>query len=226
MDIPLKTENLTKISIKLGGGKDRTAVDGLDIEVSEGTIFGFLGPNGAGKTTTIKMVLDFLKPNQRPRACLREHPFGRKPRLARTSAFFPEQPYFHKFLKPVEIVSAHARLAGMGDSELGKRVGSAMERAGISGYADTPISKLSKGLAQRVGHRPAIVADPKVYSMNPQSRTRSQSAGTPPGDLLIELRNEGTTVFLSSHLLSEIENLCDVVAVFKTGKAGGMRAAG
>ncbi len=162
------------------------------------------------------MVLDFLKPTS-GRAMVFGLP-SEKSAARENIGFLPEQPYFHKFLKPIEVVSAHARLAGLARSEVGKRVCSAMERAGISEYADTPISKLSKGLAQRVGIAQAIVADPKLLILDEPTSGLDPIGRRHMRDLLIDLRNEGTTVFLSSHLLSEIENLCDVVAVLKKGK--------
>jgi ABC-2 type transport system ATP-binding protein len=132
--------------------------------------------------------------------------------------FLPEQPYFHKFLTPKEIISTHAALAGVPRHEIRRRTNSAIERAGIAEYADTRIAKLSKGLTQRVGIAQAIVANPQLLVLDEPTSGLDPIGRRHMRDLLIELRNEGKTVFLSSHLLSEIENLCDIVAVLKAGK--------
>ena len=150
METPLSTENLTKVySLGRKNGK-RTAVDRLNIEVPDGVVFGFLGPNGAGKTTTIKMLLDFVRPTSGSATVL-----GRPTTDASTRAlvgYLPEQPYFHKFLKPIEVLSIHAALAEVPRRDIRDRTLRCLERVGIAEYADTPISKLSKGLTQRGRH--------------------------------------------------------------------------
>lgn len=216
MEFPLRTEELTKI-YNLGPKKGKkTAVDSLSIEVQPGTIFGFLGPNGAGKTTTIKMVLDFVHPCS-GKALV----FGNPTTSASTRklvGYLPEQPYFHKFLKPIEIVSMHAALAGVKHSEIQGRSMRALERARIAEYSHTPISKLSKGLTQRVGIAQAIVGDPQLLIMDEPTSGLDPIGRRHVRDLILELKAEGKTVFLSSHLLSEIENVCDTVAVLRSGK--------
>lgn len=216
MGISLKTEDLTKI-YNLGKNKGtRTALDSLSIEVPDGAIFGFLGPNGAGKTTTIKTVLDFLRPT-RGSATI----YGKPATNASTRqmvGYLPEQPYFHKFMKPIEVLSMHAALSGVEKSKIKKQSMLALERAGIAEYSHTPISKLSKGLAQRVGIAQAIVGDPKLLIMDEPNSGLDPIGRRQTRDLLLELKNEGKTIFLSSHILGEIENICDVVAVLRRGK--------
>jgi len=215
MDHPIQTENLRKV-YKLGRRKGtRTAVDGLSIEVPEGIVFGFLGPNGAGKTTTIKMLLDFMRPTSGSAAI-----FGRPTTEASTRklvGYLPEQPYFHKFLRPIEVVSMHAALAGVDRREIRRRALSALEQTGIAEYADTPIGKLSKGLTQRVGIAQAIVGEPKLLILDEPTSGLDPIGRRHARDLILELRNEGKTIFLSSHLLSEVESTCDTIAVLKRG---------
>lgn len=216
MEPSLRTIDLTRV-YKLGRRKGvRTAVDSLSIEVPEGAVFGFLGPNGAGKTTTIKMLLDFVRPT-RGSATI----FGRPTTDVSTRAlvgYLPEQPYFHRFLRPIEVVSMHAALAGVERRSIRGRAMSCLERVGIAEYADTPIGKLSKGLTQRVGIAQAIVGDPKLLILDEPTSGLDPIGRRHTRDLLMELRNEGKTIFLSSHLLSEVENTCDVVAVLKDGR--------
>ncbi len=215
MTSPLQTDSLVK-EYRMTKGRTKTAVGGLSIEVPEGAIFGFLGPNGAGKTTTIKMVLDFLRPTSGSATI-----FGQPTTDAKARAiigYLPEQPYFRKFLKPVEVLSMHANLAGVDRRDVRRKAVECLERAGIADYSDTPISKLSKGLTQRVGIAQALVGDPKLLILDEPTSGLDPIGRHHTRDLLVELRNEGRTVFLSSHLLSEVESLCDVVAVLKDGQ--------
>ncbi|MCX8053353.1 MAG: ABC transporter ATP-binding protein [Armatimonadetes bacterium] len=215
MNLPIQIENLTK-TYKLPRGRKKTAVDSLSIEVPEGVIFGFLGPNGAGKTTTIKIILDFLKPTSG-----NVRVFGRlttDPLTRRLVGYLPEQPYFHKFLKPIELLSMHAALAGLSSREARRAAEAALDMTGIADYAETPIAKLSKGLTQRVGIAQALVGNPKLLILDEPTSGLDPIGRRHTRNLLIRLRDEGRTVFLSSHLLGEVENLCDVVAVLRAGK--------
>jgi ABC-2 type transport system ATP-binding protein len=213
---PIRAQDLTKIYNPGNKSRTKTAVESLEIEVPEGAVFGFLGPNGAGKTTTIKMVLDFVRPTRGSISI-----FGKPtndPVTRSLIGYLPEQPYFHKFLKPVEVLTMHAGLAGIDRHTSTKRAMVCLERAGIAEYAKTPISNLSKGLMQRVGLAQAIVGDPQLLILDEPTSGLDPIGRRCVRDLLIELRNEGKTIFLSSHLLSEIENVCDIVAVMKQGK--------
>lgn len=212
---PILTEDLKKV-YALGKRKGtRIAVDGLSIEVPEGVVFGFLGPNGAGKTTTIKMILDFVHPTSGSATI-----FGKSTTEASTRklvGYLPEQPYFHKFLRPIEVVSMHATLAGVERRTVRAKAMKALERTGIAEYADTPIGKLSKGLTQRVGIAQAIVGDPRLLILDEPTSGLDPIGRRHTRDLILDLRREGKTVFLSSHLLSEVESTCDTVAVLKRG---------
>lgn len=214
VSIPLVTHCLSKV-YRTGKNQTRIAVNNLSIEVPEGVIFGFLGPNGAGKTTTIKMILDFIRPTSGTVAVFDKPTTDSSTR--KLIGYLPEQPYFHKFLKPIELLSMHAALAGVDRSEINTRAMKALERAGIAEYAGVPISKLSKGLTQRVGIAQALVNDARLLILDEPTSGLDPIGRRHTRDLLMQLRSEGRTVFLSSHLLSEIENLCDVVAVLKKG---------
>lgn len=216
MNQSLVTQDLTKV-YKLGAKKTpKIALDSLSIEVPQGVIFGFLGPNGAGKTTTIKLILDFMRPTRGSATV-----FGSPTSNTRTReliGYLPEQPYFHRFLKPIEVVSMHAGLAGVDRHKIRERSRTALERVGIAEYSDTPIAKLSKGLTQRVGIAQAIVGEPKLLILDEPTSGLDPIGRRHTRDLLLELRNEGKTIFLSSHLLSEVENICDIVAVLRRGR--------
>lgn len=215
MNAPLVIDKLVK-TYKLNRGRTKTAVDTLSMEVPEGIIFGFLGPNGAGKTTTIKAILNFIRPTS-GRAFIFGMP-SEEPKARESVGYLPEQPYFHKFLTPLEVLRMHAALAGVPRHEIGRRAIDCLERSGIADYAETRISKLSKGLTQRVGIAQALVGGPRLLILDEPTSGLDPIGRRHVRDLLVELRDEGVTVFLSSHLLSEVESLCDVVAVLKAGK--------
>lgn len=216
MSAPLSTSELTKVYTLSKKKGSKTALDGLSIEVPEGMIFGFLGPNGAGKTTTIKLLLDFMRPTKGS-AMIMGRPTT-SPATRKLVGYLPEQPYFHRFLKPMEVLCMHASLAGVEKREITKRAQNALERAGIAEYSDTPIAKLSKGLTQRVGIAQALVGDPKLLILDEPTSGLDPIGRRHTKELLVQLKNEGKTIFLSSHVLSEIENVCDTVAVLKSGK--------
>jgi ABC-2 type transport system ATP-binding protein len=211
---PIQTKSLTK-SYKLPDKKTRLAVDSLSIEVAEGTAFGFLGPNGAGKTTTIKMILNFLEPTSGEVRLFDLH--ASDPKSRKDIGYLPEQPYFPKFLKPIEVVSLHAQLSGFSGKQAEKLAMEAIELAGISEYTKTPISKLSKGLTQRVGIAQALVSRPKLLILDEPTSGLDPIGRRHTRDLLAHLKSEGVTIFLSSHVLSEIEDICDTVAIMKRG---------
>lgn len=212
---PIEIASFSKI-YNIAKGKKKTAVNNLSLEVPEGIIFGFLGPNGAGKTTTIKSILDFIQPSE---GCINIYGIHSSEPKARTHiGYLPEQLYFHKFLKPIELVSLHARLAGYSKSESIRLADEAIEKAGIAEYRDIVISKLSKGLTQRVGLAQAIVGSPKLLILDEPTSGLDPIGRKHTRELLLSLKEEGATIFLSSHILSEIENVCDIVAVMKRGE--------
>ncbi|MGQ9456094.1 MAG: ABC transporter ATP-binding protein [Armatimonadota bacterium] len=214
MTIPIRTENLSKV-YRLPSGRVKKALNSLNIEVPEGVIFGFLGPNGAGKTTTIKILLDFLHPTHGSATI-----FGlpsSEPDARKLVGYLPEQPYFHKFIKPIELLVAHAVLAGIPRSQAHRAAVKSLEMVEIMEYASIPISKLSKGLTQRVGIAQALVGDPMLLILDEPTSGLDPIGRRHTRDLLLKLKEEGRTVFLSSHLLSELENLCDIVAIIRDG---------
>lgn len=212
---PIQTESLSKL-YRLPDKTTRLAVDALSIEVAEGTTFGFLGPNGAGKTTTIKMILNFLESTS---GTVRLFNLPASDHNSRKDiGYLPEHPYFPKFLKPIEVVRLHSQLSGFSGKQAETLSWEAIELAGITEYAKTPISKLSKGLTQRVGIAQALVSKPKLLVLDEPTSGLDPIGRRHTRDLLVHLKSNGVTIFLSSHILSEIENICDVVAILKCGQ--------
>ena len=195
----------------------RVAVDDLTLGVPQGGLFGFLGPNGAGKTTTIKMLLGFIPPTT-GEAWLFDSPWAMTARASRVG-YLPEQPYFPKFLSALEVVRAHAGLSGLtGGTRAKERVEGCLRQVGMWENRHMVLSKCSKGMTQRVGLASALVGDPDLLIMDEPSSGLDPVGRKELRALLTTLKNEGKTIFLSSHLLSEMESVCDRVGVMARGK--------
>lgn len=206
---------LTKI-YKLPKRKTKMALDSLSLEIKQGEIFGFLGPNGAGKTTTIKTILGFMAPTSGYAEILGVRCDDPKARIH--VGYLPEQPYFYKFMSPVEIVSMHAGLIGMRGRDVNSKVMEVIDLVGLNEQARVPVSKLSKGQVQRVGIAQALIGDPKILILDEPSSGLDPLGRRQVRDVLVKQRSQGRTIFLSSHHLSEIETVCDRVAVLARGQ--------
>jgi ABC-2 type transport system ATP-binding protein len=215
MPAAIETSKLTKV-YKLAHGGGKTAVDALDLTVNPGEIFGFLGPNGAGKTSTIKMLLGFICPSSGG-ANLLGRPID-DPQARSEVGYLPEQPYFHKFMSPREIIATHAALVGVPRRERRTHVDEIIENLGLKELARTPVANMSKGQVQRVGIGQALVGNPKLLILDEPASGLDPLGRYQMRDLLLKQRGQGRTIFLSSHLLSEIETVCDRVAVLSHGK--------
>lgn len=212
--IAIQVSELTKV-YKLPKGKKKTALESLSLQIKQGEIFGFLGPNGAGKTTTIKTLLGFIAPTS-GKAEILGIPCD-NPRARISVGYLPEQPYFYKFMTPVEIVTMHAGLVGIPRREQNSQVMEVIDMVGLVEQARIPVSKLSKGQVQRIGIAQALVGDPKILILDEPASGLDPLGRRQVRDILAEQKSRGRTVFLSSHLLSEIETICDRVAVLARG---------
>jgi len=192
------------------------AVSDLSLRVGEGEIFGFLGPNGAGKTTSIKMLLALVEPTSGTGRVL-DAPLGDRAARARIG-FLPEHFRFHETLTATELLRFHGRLYGLRGVSLDARVDRLLTRVDLVDAADRPLRGYSKGMLQRVGLAQALLNDPRLVFLDEPT-----SGLDPLGRLLVrsiidELRADGATVFLNSHLLGEVEATCDRVAFVKRGR--------
>ena len=194
----------------------RIAVNALTLDVPAGGLFGFLGPNGAGKTTTIKMLLGFL-PATSGEAWLFGKPVSEVSARQKVG-YLPEQPYFPKFLSAIEVVSAHAGLSGLCGKRAKDQTEAALKQVGMWDNRHMVLSKCSKGMTQRVGVASALVGSPDLLIMDEPSSGLDPVGRKELRELLTSLKNEGKTIFLSSHLLSEMEPVCDRVGVMAKGK--------
>jgi len=194
----------------------RVALNDLTLSVDGGQIFGFLGPNGAGKTTTIKMLLGFIRPTSGDAWLFGKHITDDNSR--EKVGYVPEQPYFPKFLTALETVRAHGVLSNLSGREAAIRADKALEQVNLFDFRYSPLSKLSKGQTQRVALASALIGDPTLLILDEPSSGLDPVGRKELRDLLQQLKTQGKTIFLSSHLLSEMESVCDQVGVLALGK--------
>jgi ABC-2 type transport system ATP-binding protein len=193
-----------------------TAVDGVSLEVTPGEIHGFLGPNGAGKTTSIKMLLALVTPGGGTGTVLGA-PLGDRATRARIG-FLPEHFRFHDCLTARELLRFHGRLYGMRGLHLEARIDELLVRIDLVDAADRPIRGFSKGMLQRTGLAQALLNDPALVFLDEPTSGLDPLGRLMVRDIIADLRARGTTVFLNSHLLGEVEATCDRVAFVKQGR--------
>jgi len=192
------------------------AVRGISLQVRAGEIFGLLGPNGAGKTTTIKMLMGLVHPT-RGSGTLLGAPLGNRAARARLG-FLPEHPYFYEHLKPMEFLDFYGRLFQMTARERKQRSEALIDRVGLSGAINRPLRKFSKGMIQRIGIAQALINQPDLVVLDEPMSGLDPMGRKDVRDIIFELRDRGATVFLSSHILQDVEMICDRVAIMVEGK--------
>ena len=212
----IRVESLHK-EFRLGLMRRRVlAVRGVSFEVERGDIFGFLGPNGAGKTTTIKMLTGLIAPTGGAATI-----FGARvpsPESMKRVGFLPENPYIYPYLSPTEFVELCARLSGLSSRAARDRSRTVLDQVGVLYAADRPVRKLSKGMLQRTGLAAALVADPELLILDEPMSGLDPVGRKDVRDLIFEERRRGRTIFFSTHILSDVETLCDRVTILRRGE--------
>ncbi len=216
MESAIKIEGLTKEYLNKTTGQMVRAVDDLHLEVYRGEIFGFLGPNGAGKTTTIKMLLGLIFPTKGD-AWIFGKPIG-DVSIKRQIAYLPESPYFYEYLTGRQVLDFYARLFGVPAGERKKKVDTLLDMVGLSRDGDKTLRNYSKGMLQRIGIAQALINDPELLFLDEPTSGLDPMARIEIRDLIIRLKQQGKTVFLSSHQLLEVELICDRVSILNRGK--------
>ena len=195
---------------------EHAAVKGLTLQVSQGEVFGFLGPNGAGKTTSMKMLLGLVTPTS-GKASLLGAPIGDRVTLARVG-FLPEHFRFQEWLTADEFLQLHGELLGMDKPSLKQRKDELLERVGLSAFRNKLLRTFSKGMLQRIGLAQSLLNHPALVFLDEPTSGLDPVGRRLVRDVIHDLRQEGTCVFLNSHLLSEIEVTCDRVAFIRHGE--------
>jgi ABC-2 type transport system ATP-binding protein len=192
------------------------AVRSVSFAVSEKDIFGFLGPNGAGKTTTIKMLTGLIAPTA-GEATVFGQPIP-SPSAMKRIGFLPENPYVYPFLTPTEFVEMCARLSGLSGRAARAQTRSVLKLVGIAYAADRPVRRLSKGMLQRTGLAAALVADPDLLVLDEPMSGLDPVGRKEVRDLILDERSKGRTIFFSTHILNDVETLCDRVTILRKGE--------
>lgn len=196
--------------------KGRVALRGLDLAVEEGEIFGYVGPNGAGKTTTIKCLVGLVRPTSGKASILGKPVESVESR--KSLGFLPEEPYFYEYLTGTETMEFYARLSGLRGEEAKKRTGEVLELVGLSQAAEERVRGYSRGMRQRLGLASAIVHNPRVVILDEPMGGLDPAGRKEVRDLMASLRDSGATVFLSTHIISDVEALCDRVGMLSAGR--------
>ncbi|MCB0075832.1 MAG: ABC transporter ATP-binding protein [Anaerolineales bacterium] len=195
---------------------NKVAVEDLSLTVEAGEVFGFLGPNGAGKSTTIKMLLGLVYPTSGS-ATLLGKPLG-DPSARASVGFLPEHFRFHDWLTATEFMEMHANLCGLSRAEGHQQSAALLDLVGLAPHAARQLGTYSKGMQQRLGLAQAMLGQPALIILDEPTSGLDPVGRRLVRDIIRKLRTEGTTVFINSHLLSEIEVTCDRVAFIKRGR--------
>ncbi|PHX73084.1 MAG: ABC transporter ATP-binding protein [Opitutia bacterium] len=216
-DVPaIELRGLVKdFSVGLRGVKLR-AVDDFSLRVPAGQVFGLLGPNGSGKSTTIKIILGLLEPTA---GGCRVFGVPSAQVEARVDVgYLPESPYFYRHLSGRELVRFYARICGLGGAKLAPRVAEVIDWVGLTEAADRLVGTYSKGMLQRIGLAQALVHDPRLVILDEPTSGVDPVGAAAISELILQLKAQGKTVLITSHLLTQIEDICDRVAILDRGR--------
>ena len=216
MDYAIETIGLTKVFSDWWGRARVYAVDDLNLQIRPNEVFGLLGPNGSGKTTTIKMLLGLLHPTKGHALVLGGD--GTDPKISARIGFLPEESYLYRFLNARETLDFYGRLFGLDAKVREVRIEALLEMVGLRAVASRPVGTYSKGMARRIGLAQALINDPDLLILD-EPTTGLDPIGTRQiKDLILRLAERGKTVLLCSHLLADVEDVCDRIAILYGGK--------
>jgi len=220
----IRIQHLTKdFRLGLRGVKLR-AVDDLSFEVADNQVLGLLGPNGSGKSTTMKVILGLLEPTL-GKCEIFGMPSDSVP-ARRLVGYLPESPYFYRFLTGRELVGYYAGICGISRAERPKRVADVLELVGLSAAADRRVGTYSKGMLQRIGLAQAVVHDPRLVILDEPTAGVDPIGAQAISELIRELKRRGKTVLLCSHLLAQVEDVCDHLVILNQGRLVAQGAVG
>ncbi|MBM3860401.1 MAG: ABC transporter ATP-binding protein [Verrucomicrobia bacterium] len=212
----IRTENLTK-KYNLGWGRGRLlALDRLNLRVREGEVYGLLGPNGSGKSTALKLILNLVWPTSGA-AWIFDVPCDKVVSRLHVG-FLPENPYFYRYLTGGETLEFYGRLCGMRGALLRRRVAELLEMVGLTAARDRRLSGYSKGMLQRIGLAQALVHDPRLLLLDEPTAGVDPIGSREIRDLILRLKAMGKTVILSSHLLAQVQDVCDRIGILNLGR--------
>jgi ABC-2 type transport system ATP-binding protein len=200
--------------------RPKRALEPLRLTVEEGEIFGFLGPNGAGKTTTLKLLMGLVFPTSGSARILGKE--WTDPEVKAQIGFLPEQPYFYDYLTAHELLNYYGQLSGVTAADRKRRIPEVLSLVGLNDVKGIQLRKFSKGMLQRVGIAQAILHNPRIVFFDEPMSGLDPLGRREVRDLMSQLKQEGKTVFFSTHILSDAETLCDRVAIIHKGQLRGV----
>lgn len=215
-DVIIETRNLTKVYRDFWGRQKVRALKALDLEIRRGEIFGLLGPNGSGKTTTIKLLLGLLFPTSGDALI-----FGRNATDVRKNeriGYLPEESYLYRFLTAEETLSFYGRLFNMPASERRRRSAELIDMVKLGWAKRRQLKEYSKGMTRRIGLAQALINDPELILLDEPTTGLDPIGTREMKDLILKLRDEGKTVLMCSHLLADVQDICDRVAILYQGE--------
>ena len=211
----VRTEGLTKVYKDFWRRKSTSALTNLNLTIERGEIFGLLGPNGSGKTTTVKLLLGLLFPTS-GKSWLLGYPSSDL-KVKSKIGFLPEESYLYKFLTAEEILDFYAKLFDIPKKERKKRIDTLIHDVGLGHYRKRPLSQYSKGMLRRIGLAQAIINDPELVILDEPTSGLDPIGSREIKELILEFKRQGKTVVLCSHLLADVQNICDRIAIFNKG---------
>ncbi len=216
MAVILRVENLHK-SFKVGFiPKKKKILKGISLEVKEGEIFGYLGPNGAGKTTTLKCILGLIFPEKGNIKIFNQPHLSLKAK--EKVGYLPENPYFYDYLTATEFLQFYCQLSLLKKKEKEEKIPQLLRLVGLEESADLQLRKFSRGMLQRIGLAQALIHDPSLIFLDEPLGGLDPLGRKEIRDIIVRLKEEGKTVFLCSHILQDIEMICDQVAIIVNGQ--------
>jgi len=212
----VETFSLTKVFCDLWGRNKIVAVDDLNLKIKSNEVFGLLGPNGSGKTTTLKLLLSLLHPTKGKAVILGGD--SRDPKITARTGFLPEESYLYKYLNARETLDFYGRLFGLSAKVRKMRTDALLEMVGLEAMAHRPVGTFSKGMARRIGLAQSLINDPDLLILD-EPTTGLDPIGTRQiKDLIVQLAKRGKTILLCSHLLADVEDICDRIAILYGGR--------
>jgi ABC-2 type transport system ATP-binding protein len=215
-DVIIETRNLTKVYRDFWGRPKVLALKALDLKVIRGEIFGLLGPNGSGKTTTIKLLLGLLFPTEGD-ALIFNEPTTNVAKNERIG-YLPEESYLYKFLNAEETLHFYGRLFKLSGAERKKRVGRLIDMVGLTAAKHRQLREYSKGMQRRIGLAQALINDPELILLDEPTSGLDPIGTAEIKELIRELREQGKTIVLSGHLLADMQDICDRIAILHRGE--------
>jgi ABC-2 type transport system ATP-binding protein len=215
-DVIIETRNLTKVYRDFWGRPKVQALKALDLQVYRGEIFGLLGPNGSGKTTTIKLLLGLLFPTEGD-ALIFNEPTTNVEKNERIG-YLPEESYLYKFLNAEETLHFYGRLFKIGSAERAKRVDRLIDMVGLSAAKHRQLREYSKGMQRRIGLAQALINNPELILLDEPTSGLDPIGTAEIKELIRDLRAQGKTIVLSGHLLADMQDICDRIAILHRGE--------